>query len=562
MASSGDRTSDLVARSRRLADLAERRLAFEPSAPAARERSRQLRDHLEGFIKPRAADIDAPLLVVLIGPTGAGKSSVLNAIAGAPVSRTGVLRPTTREAVLYATPDDAERLRAAGRFRLIADARLTLAAAPSNAAGVAIVDAPDIDSVERANRELADTLLEACDLCVFVTTATRYADLVPWNVLERIKAREVPLIVLLNRLPPDRGDREIVVADAERLLAERGLRQDGGKVDVIAVTEGDVDPTAQSVSPEAIRALRARIDQLASDREERRRLAAEALAGAIRGLAPLVGDIAGDLEREGAEAEALRTIAQQTYDGESQALTRALRSGVLLRGEVLRQWHDFIGADQIARFVSTGLNRLRGLLLLALRGTPIAPVANVEEGMVSSVEALTLRHASEAARRTAELWSERREGAELIARDPTLWSASTALAPALREALRDWMHSVIEDVRTFSGRKTAVARVAAIGVNAVGVAVMLGVFAHTAGITGAEVGIAAGTAFLNQKLLEAIFGERAMEELVANAGRRLDAALAALFASERARFDALTPQADKMRELASELRAGVGELAA
>lgn len=562
MASSGDRTSDLVARSRRLADLAERRLAFEPSAPAARERSRQLRDHLEGFIKPRAADIDAPLLVVLIGPTGAGKSSVLNAIAGAPVSRTGVLRPTTREAVLYATPDDAEHLRAAGRFRLIADARLTLAAAPPSMAGVAIVDAPDIDSVERANRELADTLLEACDLCVFVTTATRYADLVPWNVLERIKAREVPLIVLLNRLPPDRGDREIVVADAERLLAERGLRQDGGKVDVIAVTEGDVDPTAQSVSPEAIRALRARIEELASDREERRRLAAEALAGAIRGLAPLVGDIAGDLEREGAEAEALRTIAQQTYEAESQALTRALRSGVLLRGEVLRQWHDFIGADQIARFVSTGLNRLRGLLLLALRGTPIAPVANVEEGMVSSVEALTLRHASEAARRTAELWSERREGAELIARDPTLWSASTALAPALREALRDWMHSVIEDVRTFSGRKTAVARVAAIGVNAVGVAVMLGVFAHTAGITGAEVGIAAGTAFLNQKLLEAIFGERAMEELVANAGRRLDAALADLFASERARFDALTPQADTMRELASELRAGVGELAA
>jgi len=562
MASTGDRTSDLVARSRRLAELAERRLALGPSAPPARERARQLRDHLEGFIKPRAADIDAPLLVVLIGPTGAGKSSVLNAIAGTPVSKTGVLRPTTREAVLYATPEDAEHLRAAGRLRLVADARLTRATAPPTAAGVVIVDAPDIDSVERANRELADTLLEACDLCVFVTTATRYADLVPWNVLERIKTREVPLIVLLNRLPPDRSDREIVVADAERLLAERGLHQDSGRVDVIAITEGDVDPAAQSVSRDAIAPLRERIDELASDREQRRRLAAEALAGAIRGLAPLVGDVAGDLDREGAEAEALRTIAQQTYDDEAQTLTRALRTGVLLRGEVLRQWHDFIGADQIARFVSTGLNRLRGLLLLAIRGTPVAPVANVEEGMVSSVEALTLRHASEAARKTAESWSERREGAELIARDPTLWSASTGLAPALRDALRDWMHSVIEDVRTFSGRKTAVARVAAIGVNAVGVAVMLGVFAHTAGITGTEVGIAAGTAFLNQKLLEAIFGERAMEELVANAGHRLDAALAALFASERARFDALTPNVDAMSELARELRAAVGELAA
>src|SRR5207248_1691416 len=182
-----------------------------------------------------------------------------------------------------------------------------------------------------------------------------------------------------------------------------------------------------------------------------------------------------------------------------------------------------------------------GLLLFAIRGTPVAPVASVEQGMVSSLEALTLRHASEAARKTSERWSERADAAALIRPTPTLWSASPELAPAVRETLRGWMQAVIDDVRTASGRKHAVARVAAIGVNAVGVAVMLGVFAHTAGITGAELGIAAGTAFLNQKLLEAIFGERAMEELVANAGRRLDEGLATLFDGERARFDALVP---------------------
>ena len=69
---------------------------------------------------------------------------------------------------------------------------------------------------------------------------------------------------------------------------------------------------------------------------------------------------------------------------------------------MLRQWHDFVGADQVARFMSSGLTRLRGLLLFAIRGTPVAPVASVEQGMVSSLEALTLRHASEAARKTAE----------------------------------------------------------------------------------------------------------------------------------------------------------------
>ena len=290
---------------------------------------------------------------------------------------------------------------------------------------------------------------------------------------------------------------------------------------------------------------------------QRRELAATALAGALRGLVPLVADVAADLEREAVDSEALRRIAHVAYEDERSKLTAALRSGVLLRAEVLRQWQDFVGADQIARFVSSGLGRLRGLLLFAIRGTPVAPVASVEENMTSSLEALTLRHASEAARRTAQLWSERSDAAALVDADPTLWSASPTLSPALRETLRAWMHGVIDEVRTASGRKHAVARVAAIGVNAVGVAVMLAVFAHTAGLTGAEFGIAAGTAFLNQKLLEAIFGERAMEELVASAGRKLDEGLAALFARDRERFEALVADASALGQLATDLRADV-----
>src|SRR5438874_3660085 len=561
MTLSGGGSSDLVARSRRLAELAQRRLTLGPRAPSARERALQLRDHLEGFVTPRAADIDAPLLVVLIGPTGAGKSSILNAIANAAVSRTGALRPTTREAVLYAEPQDAQRLRTEGRLHQIPEGRLVWAAAPPGNAGVAIVDAPDIDSVERENRALANTLLESCDLCVFVTTATRYADLVPWDVLQRIKQREVPLIVVLNRLPPDAADRALVIADTERLFAEHGLHAAGGSVEVIAIGEGEVDAEVRGVSRASISALRERIARLTSTRAERRELATQALAGAIRGLTPLVAEVAADLEHEAVDSEALRDIARKAYDDEAHALSQTLHSGVLLRADVLRQWHDFVGADQVARFMSSGLTRLRGLLLFAIRGTPVAPVASVEQGMVSSLEALTLRHASEAARKTAERWSERADAAALIGPTTTLWSASPELAPAVRETLRGWMQAVIDDVRAASGRKHAVARVAAIGVNAVGVAVMLGVFAHTAGITGAELGIAAGTAFLNQKLLEAIFGERAMEELIGKARTRLDSLLTSLFEKERARFEALVPPPGHLRELATALRAAVEGIA-
>ena len=62
---------------------------------------------------------------------------------------------------------------------------------------------------------------------------------------------------------------------------------------------------------------------------------------------------------------------------------------------------------------------------------------------------------------------------------------------------------------------------------------------------------------MNQKLLEALFGERAMEELVDNAARRLDEGLARLFARERERFDALAPDASALRGLATELRAAM-----
>jgi hypothetical protein len=102
------------------------------------------------------------------------------------------------------------------------------------------------------------------------------------------------------------------------------------------------------------------------------------------------------------------------------------------------------------------------------------------------------------------------------------------------------MRATIDDVRTAGGRKRAVAQVAALGVNAVGVA--------------------AGTAYLNQKLLEALFGERAMEQLIEQARSRLDTLLTSLFTTERERFDALAPRPATLRDLAVQLRAAVSEL--
>ena len=101
-----------------------------------------------------------------------------------------------------------------------------------------------------------------------------------------------------------------------------------------------------------------------------------------------------------------------------------------------------------------------------------------------------------------------------------------------------------------------------LGVNALAVAAMVGVFAHTAGVTGTEIGIVAATGFLNQKLLQAIFGEAAMREMIANARERLEGLLGDEFSKERSRFDRLTADPVELRTLAVELRAATAPVAA
>jgi hypothetical protein len=83
------------------------------------------------------------------------------------------------------------------------------------------------------------------------------------------------------------------------------------------------------------------------------------------------------------------------------------------------------------------------------------------------------------------------------------------------------------------------------------------VFAHTAGVTGAEAGIAGGSAVIGQKLLEAVFGDQAVRSMAERARRSLEQRVGALLDEDRARYGALIdglqvqPQAaDRVREAA------------
>jgi len=558
--------SDLRELVERLTSLADRRLQAGPRNDAASARARQLADHLRGHVRVRADSLDAPLVVLLVGPTGAGKSTIFNTIAGLPASETGVLRPTTRVAVVLVHPADRRAL-ADGALAGIPTEQLRYLEVDDIEPGLALVDTPDIDSVERANRALADRLVEAADLCCFVTTATRYADQVPWSVLDRVRQRGLPLLVIVNRMPPGSSDRAEVLADIERLLTEAGMRDLLGARpgdaphELVAVQEGALDPAGDRVVPSAIGPVTEQIARLRADREARVELAARALSGALAGLGDTLDRIADDAEHEAIDVEALRRTAERSYEVGLTALHDELSQGTFLREEALRRWQSFVGADQMTRFFSEGIGRIRGALAAMFRPAT-APVAEISASTTDDLLAIARLQAGEAARRTATAWAEEPGMRLLVAEHPELWLPAGDFEERLQARIEGWMASIVEDIQAHGGSKRSLARGASISVNVLGTGVMLATFLHTGGLTGAEVGIVAATALLNQKLLSALFGEAAMVELVSGAQRRLDAALTETFDEERARFDRMLPPADALPQLAREFRAAATDVRA
>ena len=98
-----------------------------PGADEQRAARQEMVDQLEDYVIPRLMTIDAPLLAVVGGSTGAGKSTLVNSLVGRRVTQPGVLRPTTRSPVLVHHPDDAQWF---GQDRLLPD--LERVADPTN----------------------------------------------------------------------------------------------------------------------------------------------------------------------------------------------------------------------------------------------------------------------------------------------------------------------------------------------------------------------------------------------------------------------------------------------
>jgi hypothetical protein len=526
-----------------------------PSADQARVSRREMIDQLEDYVIPRAMTIDAPLLAVVGGSTGAGKSTLVNSLVGRPVTQTGVLRPTTRSPVLVHHPDDAEWF---GEDALLPDLErvhrptsdpgaLQLVPNTTVPEGLAILDAPDVDSVEESNRALAAQLLAAADLWIFVTSAARYADQVPWDFLRQAADRSAAVAIVLDRTP--REAAETVPTHLARMLASRGLKDSP----LFVVSEGAVDEDGL-LPPEAVAEVRGWLATLAADAEARAMVVKQTMDGAIRTLARRTHDVADAATEQVGVQRRLREDVDKAYDDAIRQVDEASADGTLLRGEVLARWQEFVGTGELLKSLETRVGWLRDRIVNAIKGKP-QQAERVTVAVESGLETLILEHAEAAAERAEASWQSLTAGQALLAdAGEDLGRASRDFRRRAERAVRDWQHDVLEMVRTEGAEKRGTARFLAYGVNGLSVALMVVVFAHTAGVTGAEAGIAGGSAVIGQKLLEAVFGDQAVRMLAERARKDLEARVRELLDAERRRYTDLLDSLDLGPAAADRLR--------
>ncbi|MGB4892526.1 MAG: GTPase domain-containing protein [Propionicimonas sp.] len=505
---------------------------------------------LDDYVLPRLARLDAPLLAVVGGSTGAGKSTLVNSVIGRVVSAPGVIRPTTRSPVLVHHPEDADWFASdrilpglARSHDSVADARtLQVVPEPSLPRGLAILDAPDVDSVVAENRALAGQLLAAADLWLFVTSAARYADAVPWEYLRSAAERQAVVAVVLDRVPPAAMGE--VPAHLGQMMVQRGLATSP----LFAVPETSVD--ARGLLPvSAIEPIRGWLAELAADAATRHAVVLQTLDGAIGSLVGLSAPVTEAIGAQATASELLRSDAEASFAEAVRTVSVQTADGTLLRGEVLARWHDFVGTGEFFRAVEQKIGSLRDRLMAAVRGEPKQAV-DVRLAVESGMEVLIREEGEAAARRTHSAWQSHPAGRQVLASARVdLSRASSEFEVGAQQAIRDWQADVMGLVSSVGASKRSAARFWALGVNGVGVALMILVFSQTGGLVGAELGVAGGTAVLAQRLLEAIFGEDAVRRLAKQAKTQLDGRVEALMARELTRYlaevDAIDVRAER-----------------
>jgi energy-coupling factor transporter ATP-binding protein EcfA2 len=551
-----------------------------------RAERQQLVSQIDDYLLPRLRHSGAPILIALVGSTGAGKSTLLNSIVGSQVSATGIRRPTTNSPVLACHPNDVKwfaenvflptlpRVRQQGLAMPGRDGLLVLATSEGMPEGVAVLDTPDIDSVVEAHRQFARQFLDASDLWLFVTTARRYADAVVWELLKDARDRGASLGLVLSRVPPAARDQLVTHFDA--MLQANGL----GEAQRFVIPETTVIDARLPVA--VSEPVRLWLADTARRDERRVAILTQTMSGVLDTFETRVPALAAQAEMQLALARELTSGADAAYAAGLAELDEAIRSGSLLRGEVLARWQDFAGTGDLLRTLEVRKGGRPSKRSRRHAPTPTRAQA-LKQALRSSLEAVVVSLAGRAAEDALERWqaspagtgllsqaqaAKSRNGAVPAGAKPTysslrqwdgelkwgmpggpgelaaavpgggvaeLGKSSRDLPARAGRSVAAWQNHLLHLVQTENVTKRSIARIASFDPESLALVLTIGVLGYAA--DDAEVG--EGVTAVPEQLLTSLFGAGLMRDISGQARQDLRERIGVLYSEEAQRFTAL-----------------------
>ena len=397
-------------------------LVFDiPGADEVTAERAKLLSQIDDYLLPRVRQSAAPLLVALVGSTGAGKSTLVNSVVGRQVSLTGVRRPTTNSPVLACHPDDIHwfaenmflptlpRVRQEGLARPGRDGLLVLAASEGMTKGIALLDTPDIDSVVRAHHDFAYQFLDASDLWLFMTSASRYADAPVWELLQHARDRGAALGVVLSRVPP--SHRTELVSHFNAMLDANGIQAENR---FVIPETGIVDGF---LPDDIFQPIRDWLNETAKHSDRRVAVLSQTMAGMIDTFKTRVPRLAAHVDAQVVLGTRLRREAENAYAAALADFDEGTHGGRLLAGEVLARWRDYAASGDL----SAALRGRRGMSAIRRGGkrartdATSTRYAALEAALRAALQALVVSVADRAAEQVTRVWRDNPGGASLLA---------------------------------------------------------------------------------------------------------------------------------------------------
>ncbi len=155
-----------------------------------------------------------PYLMVLVGPFGSGKSSVINALLGEEIMEVGPI-PTTDRIVILRHGDDVQRSRTGDVETVFHPSPLLR--------NLSLVDTPGLESVFKVHDEMTHRFLHRADVVLLVMIATQVLTASNLEALQQLKNYGKRMVVVVNQVdvlePEEREQvREFVLEQARLQL--------------------------------------------------------------------------------------------------------------------------------------------------------------------------------------------------------------------------------------------------------------------------------------------------------------------------------------------------------